>query len=69
LRAPWHRSPIQHRGGYDVGVTPEQAPYFSMQYLSGGDLAARAQRGMSEQQLFETLAGSRGRSAMCTSAD
>lgn len=42
---------------YDVGVTPEQAPYFSMQYLSGGDLAARAQRGMSEQQLLETLAG------------
>jgi formylglycine-generating enzyme required for sulfatase activity/tRNA A-37 threonylcarbamoyl transferase component Bud32 len=42
---------------YDVGVTPEQAPYFSMQYLPGGDLAARAQRGMSEQQLFETLAG------------
>ncbi len=42
---------------YDVGVTPEQAPYFSMQYLSGGDFAARAQRGMSEQQLHETLAG------------
>ena len=42
---------------YDVGVTPEQAPYFSMQYLSGGDLAARAQRGMSEQQLRETLGG------------
>ncbi len=42
---------------YDVGVTPEQAPYFSMQYLSGGDFAARAQRGMSEQQLLETLAG------------
>ena len=42
---------------YDVGVTPEQAPYFSMQYLSGGDLAARAQRGMSEQQLLETLGG------------
>jgi tRNA A-37 threonylcarbamoyl transferase component Bud32 len=42
---------------YDVGLTPEQAPYFSMQYLSGGDLAARAQRGMSEQQLLETLAG------------
>ena len=42
---------------YDVGVTPEQAPYFSMQYLPGGDLAARAQRGMSEQQLLETLAG------------
>jgi len=42
---------------YDVGVTPEQAPYFSMQYLPGGDFAARAQRGMSEQQLLETLAG------------
>ena len=42
---------------YDVGLTPEQAPYFSMQYLSGGDLAARAQRGMSERQLLETLAG------------
>jgi serine/threonine-protein kinase PpkA len=42
---------------YDVGVTPEQAPYFSMQYLSGGDFAAHAQRGMSEQQLLETLAG------------
>jgi len=42
---------------YDVGVTPEQAPYFSMQYLPGGDLAARARRGMSEQQLLETVAG------------
>ena len=42
---------------YDVGVTPDQAPYFSMQYLPGGDLAARAQRGMSEQQLLETLGG------------
>jgi len=42
---------------YDVGTTPEDAPYFSMQYLSGGDLAARAQRGMSEQQLLETLSG------------
>jgi len=42
---------------YDVGVTPEQAPYFSMQYLPGGDLAARAQRGISEQQLLETLGG------------
>jgi len=42
---------------YDVGVTPEQAPYFSMQYLPGGDLAARAQRGMSQQQLLETVGG------------
>ena len=42
---------------YDVGVTPEQTPYFSMQYLSGGDLAARAQRGMSERELLETLSG------------
>ena len=42
---------------YDVGVTPEQTPYFSMQYLSGGDLAARAQRGMTEHELLETLSG------------
>ncbi len=42
---------------YDVGVDPAQLQYFSMQYLPGGDFAARVLRGMSEQQLAETLAG------------
>jgi len=41
---------------YDVGVSPAQTPYFSMQYLSGGDFTARAQRGLSEPDLTETLA-------------
>ncbi len=41
---------------YDVGTTPEQAPYYSMQYLSGGDFMERATRSMSEPDLTETLA-------------
>ena len=41
---------------YDVGTAPDQAPYYSMQYLSGGDFLTRAQRGMSEPDLTETLA-------------
>ena len=53
---------------YDVGVTPEQAPYFSMQYLPGGDLAARAQRGMSEQQLTRNTCRSRARARLCPPA-
>ena len=35
---------------------PEQAPYYSMQYLPGGDFMERAARGMSEPDLTETLA-------------
>ena len=42
---------------YDVGVGPGQTQYFSMQYLAGGDFAARTLTGMSEQDLTETLAG------------
>ena len=41
---------------YDVGMSPSQTPYFSMQYLSGGDFTLRAQHGMSEPDLTETLA-------------
>jgi len=41
---------------YDVGVGPQQTPYFSMQYLSGGNFLARAQHGISEPDLTETLA-------------
>ena len=42
---------------YDVGVTPSQLHYFSMQYLPGGDFAARVQRGIDERELTQTLAG------------
>lgn len=42
---------------YDVGVTPAQLHYFSMQYLAGGDLASRVQRGIEERELVLTLAG------------
>ncbi len=41
---------------YDVGTTEEQAPYYSMQYLPGGDFMTRAQQEMSEPDLTETLA-------------
>ena len=41
---------------YDVGTTAEQTPYYSMQYLPGGDFMERATRGMSEPDLTETLA-------------
>jgi serine/threonine protein kinase/tetratricopeptide (TPR) repeat protein len=42
---------------YDVGVTPGQLHYFSMQYLPGGDFSARVQRGIDERELTQTLAG------------
>jgi serine/threonine-protein kinase PpkA len=42
---------------YDVGVTPAQLHYFSMQYLPGGDFASRVQRGIDERELVLTLAG------------
>jgi serine/threonine-protein kinase PpkA len=42
---------------YDVGVTPAQLHYFSMQYLPGGDLASRVQRGIEERELVLTIAG------------
>ena len=42
---------------YDVGVTPAQLHYFSMQYLAGGDLASRVARGIDERDLVLTLAG------------
>ena len=41
---------------YDVGTTEELAPYYSMQYLPGGDFMTRAQQEMSEPDLTETLA-------------
>ena len=42
---------------YDVGVTPAQLHYFSMQYLPGGDFTARVTRGIDERDLVLTLAG------------
>lgn len=42
---------------YDVGVTPSQLHYFSMQYLPGGDFAARVRKGLDERELVVTLAG------------
>ncbi|HET8942029.1 MAG TPA: protein kinase [Rudaea sp.] len=42
---------------YDVGVTSAQQHYFSMQYLPGGDFAARVQRDLDERELTLTLAG------------
>ena len=42
---------------YDVGVTPAQLHYFSMQYLPGGDFASRVGRGIDERDLVLTLAG------------
>jgi Protein kinase domain/Sulfatase-modifying factor enzyme 1 len=40
---------------YDVGSTSGDTPYFSMQFLSGGDYEERVRRGISEQELTETL--------------
>ena len=42
---------------YDVGVTPAQLHYFSMQYLPGGDFASRVERGIDERDLVLALAG------------
>ncbi|HXD84615.1 MAG TPA: bifunctional serine/threonine-protein kinase/formylglycine-generating enzyme family protein [Rudaea sp.] len=42
---------------YDVGVTPGQLHYFSMQYLPGGDFSSRVDRGIDERELVLTLAG------------
>jgi formylglycine-generating enzyme required for sulfatase activity len=42
---------------YDVGVTPAQLHYFSMQYLPGGDFAARVARGIDERDVVLALAG------------
>lgn len=42
---------------FDVGVTPNQLHYFSMQYLPGGDFIARVQRGMDETELKRVLIG------------
>lgn len=42
---------------FDVGVTPNQLHYFSMQYLPGGDFVARVQRGLDETELKRVLVG------------
>ena len=42
---------------YDVGATPAQLNYFSMQYLSGGDFAQRVRMGMGEKELLRVLEG------------
>jgi len=42
---------------YDVGVSLAQLHYFSMQYLPGGDFAARIARGIDERELTQTIVG------------
>jgi len=42
---------------FDVGVTPNQLHYFSMQYLPGGDFVTRVQRGLDEPELKRVLIG------------
>ncbi|HET6223074.1 MAG TPA: protein kinase, partial [Dongiaceae bacterium] len=42
---------------YDVGVTDTGLNYFSMQYLSGGDLAGRIRDGITEAELLPILSG------------
>lgn len=42
---------------FDVGVTPNQLHYFSMQYLPGGDFVTRVQRGLDEAELKRVLVG------------
>jgi serine/threonine protein kinase/tetratricopeptide (TPR) repeat protein len=42
---------------YDVDVAPDNQPYFSMQYLPGGDFAARVRSGIGDAELIETLDG------------
>ncbi len=42
---------------YDVGVTPGQLNYFSMQYLAGGDFSQRVRGGVSEKDLLRILEG------------
>ncbi|HUD42616.1 MAG TPA: bifunctional serine/threonine-protein kinase/formylglycine-generating enzyme family protein [Dokdonella sp.] len=38
---------------YDIGLEP--APYYAMQYLSGGNLASRVRRGLDERELRRIL--------------
>lgn len=40
---------------YDIGLEP--APYYAMQYLSGGNLASRVRRGLDERELRRILEG------------
>ncbi|HEX6834379.1 MAG TPA: serine/threonine-protein kinase, partial [Rudaea sp.] len=40
---------------YDVGTTSAKTPYFTMQYLPGGDFEARVRRGIGEGELTETM--------------
>ena len=42
---------------YDVGVTPNQLHYFSMQYLPRGDFGSRVRHGLDERELTQTVAG------------
>ncbi len=42
---------------YDVGVTPEQLHYFSMQLLPGGDFLKRIQASASEVEIVRVLLG------------
>lgn len=42
---------------FDVGVTPNQQHYFSMQYLPGGDFVSRVQRNLDEVELKRILTG------------
>lgn len=40
---------------YDIGLEP--APYYAMQYLSGGNFASRVRRGLDERELRRILEG------------
>jgi len=42
---------------YDVGTTNRHLPYFTMQYLSGGDLSERLKKTLSEVEIIRVLIG------------
>lgn len=42
---------------YDVGTTNRHLPYFTMQYLSGGDLSERLKKTLTEKEIIRVLMG------------
>jgi len=40
---------------FDIGVTESEQPYISMEYLEGGDLEARIQKGMSAKEALKVV--------------
>jgi serine/threonine-protein kinase PpkA len=40
---------------YDIGVTDDERPYISMEYLEGGDLEARIEKGMTPQDALNVV--------------